>query len=337
MHRPPAHRRTGRDAWTSKDQPLQPWTRASLRFRCSVQRNSLARKSGATLGVGQGGMSGKSVGARVLRSEDPRLLRGRGEFVDDIRPPGMLHAAFVRAHHAHARVRRIDASAALAIPGVHAVFTAADMTPAMRANRMPALVPIPYAKFPLTQFALAADEVCYVGEPIAIVIADFALHRRRRRRGGRDRLRGSSCGLRLPRRGRARRTARASEHAEQRGSALQGRLWRCRERIPHCRPRVQGRAVASPRLRPFARRRARCSRSVDARWTSDGLVVDADAASRQAFARRDAGARSRQHPRDRARCRRRLRAEGDLLRRGSRRRAGCASPRPSGEMDRGPP
>jgi len=117
-------------------------------------------------------MSGKSVGARVLRSEDPRLLRGRGAFVDDIRLPGMLHAAFVRAHHAHARVRRIGASAALAIPGVHAVLTAADMTPAMRGNRMPALVPIPYAKFPLTQFALAADEVCYVGEPIAIVIAD---------------------------------------------------------------------------------------------------------------------------------------------------------------------
>jgi carbon-monoxide dehydrogenase large subunit len=117
-------------------------------------------------------MSGKSVGARVLRSEDPRLLRGRGAFVDDIRLPGMLHAAFVRAHHAHARVRRIDASAARAIAGVHAVFTTADMTPAMRTHRMPALVPIPYAKFPLTQFALAADEVCYVGEPIAIVVAD---------------------------------------------------------------------------------------------------------------------------------------------------------------------
>jgi carbon-monoxide dehydrogenase large subunit len=117
-------------------------------------------------------MGGKSVGARVHRSEDPRLLRGRGEFVDDIRLPNMLHAAFVRAHHAHARMRRVDTSAALAMPGVHAAFTAADMTPTMRANRMPVLVPIPYAKFPLTQFALAADEVCYAGEPIAIVIAE---------------------------------------------------------------------------------------------------------------------------------------------------------------------
>ena len=117
-------------------------------------------------------MSGKSVGARVLRSEDPRLLRGRGAFVDDIRLPGMLHAVFVRAPHAHARLRRVDASAALAIDGVQAVFAAADLTPAMRTHRMPVLVPIPYAKFPLTQFALAPDEVCYVGEPIAIVIAD---------------------------------------------------------------------------------------------------------------------------------------------------------------------
>jgi carbon-monoxide dehydrogenase large subunit len=117
-------------------------------------------------------MSGKSVGARVLRSEDPRLLMGRGAFVDDIRLPNMLHAAFVRAHHAHARLRRIDTKIALALPGVHAVFAAADMPPTMRANRMPVLVPIPFAKFPLTQFALASTEVCYAGEAIAIVIAD---------------------------------------------------------------------------------------------------------------------------------------------------------------------
>src|SRR5262245_9204766 len=140
--------------------------------RCSVQRKSLARKSAAVGTSARAGMSGKSVGARVLRSEDPRLLRGRGEFVDDIRLPNMLHAAFVRAHHAHARLHRLDASAALAVPGVHAVFTATDMTPQMRAHRMPVPFPIPFAKFPLTQFALAAEEVCYAGEPIAIVIAD---------------------------------------------------------------------------------------------------------------------------------------------------------------------
>jgi aerobic carbon-monoxide dehydrogenase large subunit len=117
-------------------------------------------------------MSGKSVGARVLRSEDERLLRGRGEFVDDIRLPGMLHAAFVRASHAHARILRIDTAPALALPGVLAVLTAADMTKSMRGNRLELLVPSPLLKNPMTQFCLAAGEVCYVGEPIAIVVAE---------------------------------------------------------------------------------------------------------------------------------------------------------------------
>ena len=117
-------------------------------------------------------MSGKSIGARVLRTEDARLLTGNGEFVDDIRLPGMLHAAFVRASFAHARVRGVDASAALGLSGVHAVFRAADMTPAMQATRLPMLVPNPYSKISRIQFALAQGEVCYVGEPIALVVAD---------------------------------------------------------------------------------------------------------------------------------------------------------------------
>src|SRR3979490_2080677 len=126
---------------------------------------------GQARGHGGRAMSGKSIGARVLRSEDARLLRGQGEFVDDIRLPGMLHAAFVRATFAHARVRGMDASAALGLSGVHAGFTAADMTPAMQATRLPMLVPNPYSKISRTQFALAQGEVCYVGEPIAVVVA----------------------------------------------------------------------------------------------------------------------------------------------------------------------
>jgi carbon-monoxide dehydrogenase large subunit len=117
-------------------------------------------------------VSGKSIGARVLRTEDARLLTGRGEFVDDIRLPGMLHVAFVRASHAHARIINVDATAALTMPGVHAVFTAADMNHALQTTRLPMLVPNPYSKLSRTQFALARSEVCYVGEAIAIVIAD---------------------------------------------------------------------------------------------------------------------------------------------------------------------
>src|SRR4051812_12521062 len=106
-------------------------------------------------------MSGKSIGARVLRTEDARLLTGRGEFVDDIALPDMLHAAFVRASLAHARIRGVDAEAALALPGVCAVFTAADMPRSVQTKRLPMLVPNPYSKISRTQFVLARDEVCY--------------------------------------------------------------------------------------------------------------------------------------------------------------------------------
>jgi carbon-monoxide dehydrogenase large subunit len=117
-------------------------------------------------------VSGKSIGARVLRTEDARLLRGRGEFVDDISLPGMLHAGFVRASFAHARINGVDSSTALAMPGVQAVFTLADMNRGMQTTPLPMLVPNPYSKISRTQFALAKTEVCYVGEAIAVVIAE---------------------------------------------------------------------------------------------------------------------------------------------------------------------
>jgi len=132
-------------------------------------------------------MSGKSIGARVLRTEDARLLTGKGAFVDDISLPGMLHASFVRASFAHARIRGIDSTAALAMEGVHAVFTSADMPRAMQTMRLPMLVPNPYSKISRTAFALAQSEVCYVGDYNGdrfADIADFAL--RQRKCGSRD-------------------------------------------------------------------------------------------------------------------------------------------------------
>ncbi len=71
----------------------------------------------------------RDIGARVRRVEDARLLRGRGTFVDDITRPGMRHACFVRSPFARARSRSIDTTAARAVPGVRAVFTAADLNP----------------------------------------------------------------------------------------------------------------------------------------------------------------------------------------------------------------
>lgn len=117
-------------------------------------------------------MGAKHFGARVTRLEDSTLLTGQGHFVDDIRLPGTLHAAFVRSPYAHARFKKIDTAIARAMPGIHAVLTADDMPPRIASGMIPMLVPNAAIKTPRTQVALARDEVCYVGQTIAVVIAD---------------------------------------------------------------------------------------------------------------------------------------------------------------------
>ncbi|MDQ4114291.1 MAG: xanthine dehydrogenase family protein molybdopterin-binding subunit [Actinomycetota bacterium] len=108
------------------------------------------------------------VGRSVLRVEDPRLVSGRGRFVDDLHLPGMLHAAFVRSTLAHARLGDVDAADALAVPGVVAVFSAADLN----LRGITALLERPVEQFVATEMpVLAEDKVRFVGEPIAIVIA----------------------------------------------------------------------------------------------------------------------------------------------------------------------
>jgi carbon-monoxide dehydrogenase large subunit len=117
-------------------------------------------------------MGAKHFGARVKRLEDPALLSGRGRFVDDLKLSGMLQACFVRSPHAHALIRGIDSGAAVTMPGVHAVLTADDLPEPMRRMPIPMLTPNPAIATPRTQTALARDEACYVGQPIAVVIAD---------------------------------------------------------------------------------------------------------------------------------------------------------------------
>jgi carbon-monoxide dehydrogenase large subunit len=112
------------------------------------------------------------IGARVLRSEDQRLVTGHGRYLDDIVVPGMVHAAFVRADHAHARILGVDTSEAVALPGVHAVLTLADLGESYVGKRMPQPYPSPAFEQDIRGYPLALDEVCYVGEPIAVVIAD---------------------------------------------------------------------------------------------------------------------------------------------------------------------
>ncbi|HEX3487062.1 MAG TPA: hypothetical protein VHT51_18550, partial [Micropepsaceae bacterium] len=113
----------------------------------------------------------KYFGAAVKRTEDPALVTGRGHYVDDIRLPGTLHAAFVRSAHAHARINGIDAAAARALPGVHLVLTYADLPEAAQ-RPLTLLVPNPAITQLFTPMVLAHNEVCYVGEPIAMVVAD---------------------------------------------------------------------------------------------------------------------------------------------------------------------
>ncbi|HEY0035346.1 MAG TPA: xanthine dehydrogenase family protein molybdopterin-binding subunit, partial [Longimicrobium sp.] len=119
-------------------------------------------------------MSRIYVGTSVPRNEDRRLLTGNALFVDDVQLEGMLHAAFVRSDHAHGVLRGVDASAALARPGVVAVITAEDLGDYWQPG--PLLVPPPpidgIVFNQASQVPLAKDRVRHVGEPIAMVIAE---------------------------------------------------------------------------------------------------------------------------------------------------------------------
>jgi carbon-monoxide dehydrogenase large subunit len=116
----------------------------------------------------------RNVGASVKRAEDPRILTGTGRYVDDVTLPGMLHAAFLRSMIPHGRIVGVDVSDARALPGVVAVYTGADLQARTKAgvagsaiglNMMPGLSSPSY-------WPLAVDKVRFVGDPIALVIAE---------------------------------------------------------------------------------------------------------------------------------------------------------------------
>jgi aerobic carbon-monoxide dehydrogenase large subunit len=112
------------------------------------------------------------TGASVKRSEDPRILTGRGRYIDDLKLPGMLHAAFVRSPMAHARVLAVDVSAAQALPGVVLVLTGADLE-AMTVPGQDPLFAMMAGGGPMPEYTLlATDKVRFVGDPVAIVVAE---------------------------------------------------------------------------------------------------------------------------------------------------------------------
>ncbi|HZP27516.1 MAG TPA: molybdopterin cofactor-binding domain-containing protein, partial [Acidimicrobiia bacterium] len=115
--------------------------------------------------------AGRFVGQSVLRREDARLLTGQGSFLDDVVVPGMLHAAFVRSDLAHARITRIDVEAARALDGVHAVLTSADLDPGA-GSLQPSMFQSPESGPCAPLRLLAGDDVRFVGDAVALVIAE---------------------------------------------------------------------------------------------------------------------------------------------------------------------
>ena len=108
------------------------------------------------------------LGKAIKRREDPRFITGKGTYVDDVKLPGTTCAVFVRSPHAHARIKAIDTAAAASHPGVVAVFTGADMT---GVNSLPCGWLLPELKVP-PHMPLASDAARYVGDPVAVVIAE---------------------------------------------------------------------------------------------------------------------------------------------------------------------
>jgi carbon-monoxide dehydrogenase large subunit len=117
-------------------------------------------------------------GAAVRRREDPRFLQGDGRFVDDVTLPGLLHAAFLRSPHAHARIGRLSTEAARGMPGVAGVYAFADLEASLKPLPLFGAPPPGLAaaiRFDLRQapqYALCRDRVRYVGEIVAMVVAD---------------------------------------------------------------------------------------------------------------------------------------------------------------------
>ncbi|MBV9116382.1 MAG: xanthine dehydrogenase family protein molybdopterin-binding subunit, partial [Acetobacteraceae bacterium] len=118
-----------------------------------------------------------AVGQPVPRKEDPTLLRGEGRYTDDLTLPGQVHAVMVRSSHAHGRILGIDSSDAQAMPGVLGVFTGADLLAAGLGpmpsgmafkNRDGSDMPKP------VQSPLTTDKVRFVGDPVAVVVAETA-------------------------------------------------------------------------------------------------------------------------------------------------------------------
>src|SRR5438309_9340261 len=114
------------------------------------------------------------VGAKIHRREDPRLITGHGRYTDDLTRTGLVHLAVVRSPHAHARIKSIGVEAAKKSPGVLGVFTAQDFKDIIAGPATHPVAPVfaPDKKVNPPRYPIAKEEVCYQGEPVAVVVAE---------------------------------------------------------------------------------------------------------------------------------------------------------------------
>ena len=246
-------------------------------------------------------MGAKHFGARITRLEDPALLTGRGRFVDDIELPGVLHAAFVRSPHAHARIREIDTQAARG-----------DGRRSCRADRRRHAAAHRHRHDPDAGAESGDQDAAHAdcarprrgllrrpdrrggrrGQP---------LRRGRRRRRRRHRLRAAAGGERRARRGEARRAGRARRSQVQRRGLRADDLWRRRRRVQQRAACVRDRVRHASRRGDDARRPRGAGELRRGGRHAQRLVGDADAASVPRHARRPVRAQSGIDPRHRAR------------------------------------
>ena len=155
------------------------------------------------------GMEG--IGASVVRKEDSRFITGKGRYVDDIKVAGMTYAHFIRSPHAHAKVKSIDSAAAMKMPGVVAVLTGQQIVDDKVGNLICGWAitskdgtPMKMGAWP----AMAPETVRFVGQAVAVVIAETKNQAKRCRRSRGRQLRGTAGGCRTstPRSSRARRS-----------------------------------------------------------------------------------------------------------------------------------
>ena len=104
------------------------------------------------------------IGSRVKRIEDPKLLIGKGCYLDDIKIENTHHVAFVRSPYAHAKILSVDTTEARKLPGVVGVYKASDLESLVTSLRMPLGFPTNALPKNITPFVLCPEEVCYVGE-----------------------------------------------------------------------------------------------------------------------------------------------------------------------------